>query len=256
MRYVLLLTVAAALLLAPVGAAGAVSPVSVQQTYSDWALPATDGGYWNIDTPVFPSNLPQRGPGQEGLSYFYAAQFGFSRGADPGYIGIQIDQSQRAIFSIWGATGASCSTVAGAICRPFTGEGDGWQTAVPYQWVAGHYYETRVWAVGSDADGDWWLGALLDRTPGAEAETIIGTLRVPHGRGWLSGNVSTWVEWYGPPARTCQALPISVVYFGPSRGNNGTAIAGAPSSHLGSGACPSSVSTYGEWARHRNGWGD
>src|SRR5947207_4890870 len=68
-------------------------------TYSDWSLPGS--GYYNIDTPIFPSNDPRPAPGQVSQAYFYSAQFGFVHGPG-GYIGIQTDgRGKRAIFSIW-----------------------------------------------------------------------------------------------------------------------------------------------------------
>ncbi len=230
--------------------------VSIQGTYSQWELPPSGAGYYNLDMPVFTSNDPQASPGQATPAYYYATQFWFANpGLNGGYIGLQSDgDGKRAIFSIWDASDAACGPVVGAICRPFSGEGEGYQTMIPYDWQAGHAYRTRVWAVGVDEGGAWWLGAILDDMTGAD--TIIGTIRVPHGRGWLGGTLLNFVEWYGPQPATCQDLPISVVFFGPPRGDNGAVVAGAPRYAYGTGACPSSITPYGEWARHRNGWGD
>ncbi len=228
------------------------SLVGPQGTYSDWSLPGS--GYYNIDSPIFPSNNPRPAAGQVSQSYFYASQFAFTDGT-VGYIGIQTDaRGKRAVFSIWDATGASCSAVAGAICQRFDGEGEGWQTMIPYNWVAGHSYRTRVWAVRTDASGEWWLGAIIDDTLGTEA--IIGSIHVPIGRGRLSGHITTWTEWYGPHVTACNQLPISVIFFGPPRANGGTVYAGSARNWYGRGLCPSSLSTYGEWTRQRNGWGD
>ncbi len=125
---------------------------------------------------------------------------------------------------------------------------------IPYKWVAGHSYRTRVWAVRTDASGEWWLGAIIDDTLGTEA--IIGSIRVPIGRGRLSGHITTWTEWYGAEVATCNQLPISVVFFGPPRANGGTVYAGSPRNWFGRGLGRSSLSTYEEWARQRNGWGN
>ncbi len=52
------------------------------------------------------------------------------------------------------------------------------------------------------------------------------------------------------------ALPIGVVFLSPPRATAGTATAGEPVNHYEAEVCTSSLSNYGEWARHRNGWGD
>lgn len=232
----------------------AVAGVVPQGTYSDWNLPNRPAeGFYNIDGTIYPSNDPVAGTGQSQPWLFYSSQFGIVNG-DGGYIGIQKDPNgKRAIFSIWGANGASCASVAGAICRPFTGEGDGYQTMIPYNWVAGHYYRTRVWAVSTDANGDWWVGAIIDDT--TATEQVIGYIRVPLSYQWLNGYTINWVEWYGPQSSTCAQLPSSTVYFAPPRANNGAVVASAPHNHLGGGACPSTIQMYGEWARHHNGSG-
>lgn len=231
----------------------AVAGVTIQGTYSDFNFPGQ--GYFNIDTPLFPSNDPTAGPGQVNPAYFYSSQFSFT-GGPGGYIGIQKDvNGKRAIFSIWGANAACCSTEPGAICRPFGGEGEGYQTMIPFNWVAGHSYRTRVWTVSKDNAGEWWLGALIDDT--ARFEKIIGTIRVPHGRGWLGSWMVTWTEFYGPQAASCKELPLSVVFFGRPSANAGAVRAGAPVLHLGAGACSSSVTNWDSyWVRHRNGWGN
>jgi hypothetical protein len=127
------------------GFTGTASAVGPQGTYTDWWLPNLPAeGFFNIDGYITPVNEPTVGPGQVQFAYFYSSQFGIVDG-DGGYIGIQTDgNGKRAIFSIWGANGAQCADVAGAICQPFTGEGDGYQTLVPYEWVPGHRYRTRV----------------------------------------------------------------------------------------------------------------
>ncbi len=199
----------AGVVLAAVPQARAVGP---QGTYSDWWLPDQPAeGFFNLDGYIQPLNEPTVGPGQVPFAYFYSSQFGIVTG-DGGYIGIQKDANgKRAIFSIWGASAANCADVPGAICRPFTGEGDGYQTMVPYAWVPGHRYRTRVWVQGSDADGDWWVGELGDVTAGT-AE-VVGYIRVPHAYQWLKSYVINWVEWYAPQAASCDQLPESTVLF-------------------------------------------
>lgn len=242
----------AGVVLAAVPHARAVGP---QGTYSDWWLPDQPAeGFFNLDGYIQPLNEPTVGPGQVPFAYFYSSQFGIVTG-DGGYIGIQKDANgKRAIFSIWGASAANCADVPGAICRPFTGEGDGYQTMVPYAWVPGHRYRTRVWVQGSDAAGDWWVGELGDVTTGTAQ--VVGYIRVPHAYQWLKSYVINWVEWYAPQAASCDQLPESTVLFGPPDGNGGGVHAGVPNNHYGTGACPSSIVMRNGWALHRNGGRD
>lgn len=83
---------------------------------------------------------------------------------------------KRAIFSIWNAYGAQCSSVPGAICQPFTGQGDGYQTLIPYNWVVSHHYYVYVYA-----DSPGWLGGwVYDQELGTW--TLIGAIQV--GTNW------------------------------------------------------------------------
>jgi len=226
--------------------------VGIQGTYSHWTLPnMPSGGFYNIDGYIFPSNDPLPSSGQVYPAYFFSNQFTFV-GGQGGYIGLQKDANgKRAIFSIWETNGVQCSGVAGAICRPFSGEGVGHQTMIPFNWQAGRSYRMRVWVAGTDAGGEWWVGAVQDTTTGVE--TQIGLIRVPFGRGWLGNWVSTWVEWYGAQVSDCGQLPGATTYFGAPWANAGTVVSPKPQNRLGSGACPSSVTMENGWARHRNG---
>lgn len=225
----------------------------IEGTYTDWIfanMPAE--GFFNIDGYITPKNDPTPDSGQVQPAYFYSMQFGIVTG-DGGYIGIQKDaDGKRAIFSIWGATAATCSTEPGALCRPFTGEGDGYQTIIPYQWVAGHTYRTRVWALSTDADGDWWIGEIMDQNTGVAS--VVGTIRVPLGYQWLSYYTINWVEWYAPRPPSCDSVPESVVFFGAPLANGGAQNAGPPSSHFGDPTdCPSTMQDMNGGVLHRNG---
>lgn len=235
------------------GFASAAFAVGPQGTYSDWWLPNPPSeGFFNLDGFITPANEPAVGPGQVQFAYFYSSQFGMVDG-DGGYIGLQSDANgKRAIFSIWGANAASCADVAGAICRPFTGEGDGFQTMVPYAWVPGHRYRTRVWVLDTDASGDWWVGEVADLTD--NTAQVVGYIRVPLVYQWLKSYVINWVEWYAPQAPTCAQLPQSAVYFGAPDANGGALHASAPNNHYGTGACPSSIGMVNGQALHRNGF--
>ncbi|AFE06217.1 hypothetical protein COCOR_05148 [Corallococcus coralloides DSM 2259] len=230
------------------------SLVKVNQTYSYWDVQNVPAqGLYNFDLTIFPSNDPAADATHVAPWYFYAAQFAFKTGGDAGYIGIQTDPNgKRAVFSIWGANGATCSNVSGAICQPFSHEGVGYQTMVPFNWVAGQYYRVRVWQNGADAEGEWWLGVIINDS--TQTETVVGRIRVPWGRNWLSGSIINWVEWYGPGTDNCTQLTSSTVYFAPPKGNAGTLTAPPPYNTTGQGPCASDVSVYGEWMRHYNGW--
>lgn len=225
-------------------------------TYSEWTVPNQPAdGFFNIDTTIFPSNEPAPGPGQVQPWLFYSSQFGIVGSGVGGYIGIQKDPNgKRAIFSIWNANGAQCAPLPGALCRPFTGEGDGYQTLVPYNWVAGRHYRTRVWVLSSDASGEWWIGEVKDETTGIAQ--VIGYIRVPSHWKWLDGYVVNWAEWYGPKPATCSQVPRWMVYFSPPRANGGALAAGPAYNHTRTDACPfSGITTYSLWAGHHSGTG-
>lgn len=236
----------------------AQAQIRPRQTYSDWLLPNPPSeGFSDANSRFHPSNNPIAGPGEVDPWYFYSWQFGFVNG-DGGYIGIQKDPglppaSKKAIFSIWGANAANCSPVEGAICQPFSGEGEGYQTLIPYNWVAGHRFRVRVREVRSDSGGHWWKGDITDLTTGVTK--MIGEIRVPLSYQRLRAWSVNWVEWYGPEADTCGQLPESTVYFAPPRANNGAVVAGPPANHLGEWGfdCPSTIKMYGDWVRHHNG---
>lgn len=233
----------------------AEAQASPRGTYSDWtqaASPAT--GFYNLDIKVYPGNEPTT------LSHgvYYAHQFGILKGSG-GYIGLQKDAGgKRAIFSIWNALeaqgpglGRPCGAFPPPCAGTFGGEGEGYQTMVPYAWQPGHYYRYRVWTTSSDARGTWWGGWIIDETAGTE--TLIGLIRVPPSWQWLDRVSYTWVEYYAANARTCSQLGYSVVHFDHPTGNAGTSVAGEPSNHLGPGTCPSQVTMFGNWAKHEMG---
>src|SRR5262249_9370340 len=124
-----------------------VSALSEQATYTWWQhLSPPASGFRMMRSWIFVEHEPASRPGQAPPAYLHSYQFHFNAaGSDGGYIGLQKDsQGMRAIFSVWGATGATCSPVPGAICRPFGGEGTGYQTMVPYTWHGGSFYIFQV----------------------------------------------------------------------------------------------------------------
>lgn len=230
--------------------------VGIQGTYSWWTFqnpPAA--GFITAESRISPSNVPAAGPGQVPPWLYYSWYFTLVDG-DGAYIGIQKDPqvppaNKKAIFSMWGATAAICSPVEGAICQPFTGEGEGYQTLIPYNWVAGHRYRVRVRQISTGSAGDWWAGQIKDETTGVT--TLIGKIRVPP----VYRRINSWsvhfVEWYGPRPDTCGELPESTVYVFRPRAGNGTYATG-PDNTFGTGECPSTIKNYrGNWARHHNG---
>jgi hypothetical protein len=233
-----------------------------QGTYTDFTYWANypSSGYFNFDKLMYVANDPKPRIGQVTQAYFYSHQFG-SVGGDGGYIGIQTDgNGKRAIFSWWAAIGASCSPQPGAICRPFSGEGTGYQTMIPYSWQVGHYYRTRVWIVSQNNTAETWVGAVQDRGTNntAGTEVVIGYITVPRSFGYLSYVSVNWVEWYAPRAANCDQLPYSSVTFYPTQANAGAVTANFPGiNHLGGGNCPSTITNVatpaGPAVRHENG---
>jgi hypothetical protein len=245
----------AALLTGALGLCSAASAqVGPQGTYSDWQQASSpSNGFFNLDITVFPGNEPD--VSHHGI--FYAHQFGIRAGAG-GYVGLQKDgNGKRAIFSIWDALAAGgpgegqpCGENAPPCAGPFGGEGEGYQTMVPFEWEAGHYYTYRVWVLGSDTSGTWWGGWIIDEEG---AETFIGEIKVPASWQWLDGYSITWVEYYANSAASCSELGYSVVYFDHPTGDADGSSAGAPSNHYGSGVCSSLITDYGNWAQHESG---
>lgn len=227
-------------------AAGNSIHAGIQGTYTDWLQPSWPvEGFSTIEGTILPLNDPVPAVGQVDSSYFYAMQFHFFDGLGA-YIGIQIrpgaEWGRLAIFSVWQATAATCADVPGAICQPFEGEGEGYQTLIPYNWIAGHTYRTRVRSVGTDESGDWWAGEIIDLN--TQTTQLIGRIRVPLSYRRLTYYQINWVEWFGPDPGNCDAIPQSIVQFSPPIGSPGAVAAGAPDNHLGNPAyCPSSLST-------------
>jgi hypothetical protein len=228
---------------------------SPRGTYSDWTqAQSPTAGFYNLDISVYPGNEPD--VSHHGV--FYAHQFGILQGSG-GYIGLQKDRNgKRAIFSIWNAleaqgpgAGRSCRTYPPPCAGTFGGEGEGYQTMVPYTWQPGHYYRYRVWTLSSDARGTWWGGWIIDET--TRTETLIGTIRVPAAWQGLDRLSFTWVEYYGANAKTCGEFGYSLVYFDHPTANAGESVAGNPSNHLGPGTCPSQITMFGNWAKHEMG---
>lgn len=233
----------------------AEAQASPRGTYSDWTQPGSPAsGFYNLDIMVYPGNEPD--VSHHGV--FYAHQFALRQGSG-GYIGLQKDKrGKRAIFSIWNAleaqgpgAGRSCRTYPPPCAGTFDGEGEGYQTMIPYTWKPGHYYRYRVWTTSAGTRGTWWSGWIIDETEGTE--TMIGTIRVPAHWQWLDRVSYTWVEYFAANAKTCSELGYALVHFDRPSANAGESKAGDPTNHLGPGTCPSQISMFGTWAKHEMG---
>ena len=145
-----------------------------------------------------------------GHGYFWAHQFAFRRSGNPprgGYAGLQANgaypggPAKVAIFSIWDALDASGAGVA----RPFGGEGEGYQTLVPFEWVAGHTYRLRVEAVDASADdGSWWRANVGDVERDDRCE--IGRILVPRAWQRLDTWSVVWTEFFSPAITDCAQM--------------------------------------------------
>lgn len=226
-----------------------------QGTYSNWRAPAgaPAGGWEGIGEYVYPVNDPKPTAGQAPQAYFYSNQFGVS--TTGGYVGIQTDiNGKRAIFSLWGATSATCSPVPGAICQPFGGEGTGYQTLIPYAWQAGVRYFTYVSRDPNQCNK--WNGSISD----GSTTTAIGSIVVPGCGGITDGN-STWVEWYAANPADCSGYPSADVYFYPTRYDRAANVPGeyspgTDSDNVTDGTCSSAiVNDASPWKHHHRGFG-
>lgn len=227
--------------------------------YSQWTSNATLawGKFQWLSMQVEPTPTL----GQVNPAYFFSHQMTIDNG-EGGYIGLQKDSSgKRAIFSMWGATGAECSNVPGAVCQTFTNECGqppgvvcGYQTVVPYNWSAPNNYATYVVRL----EADRWGGYIYDQT--ANTWTLVGVVRVPshwNDFGWWS---TSWIEWYAPHPTQCSQYPDANVYWYPpysylqahySGDPNAWATASPFGDHTSAGDCPAAVlNDIPPWKHH------
>jgi hypothetical protein len=183
-------------------------PVALQNggfQYSNWVFPATTNGYNSIEINMTPSS--DGSPD----GYYFAHQFGFKNYSEGGYLGLQTQGSvptgKIAIISIWHATNATSPQYAGT----FGGEGEGWTARISYNWQVGKSYRLKV-AKTSGENGDWWGGWVRDNATGAE--TYIGKIQIPYGRGNLNEQTVHFHERYGGAINSCSDLKPSVITFG------------------------------------------
>jgi len=154
---------------------------------------------YNFDVDIQITDAPDNA-----IVLFWAHQFGFV-GGNGGYIGLQTVGSQKkAIFSIWDA-------IRGEPGNPFTGEGEGWQILIDYDWKLDNKYRLRIWELGVEENGDeWWQGAVYDYA--TSTETIVGKILVPASWEWLSSWSVTWIEYAG--YQSCDVPYTRAVFSG------------------------------------------
>ena len=189
-------------------------------TTTQWAVSTDwDGEYDSIEQTVIPQQDAPVDAFYMSMTVYYWGSFinPQPEGYGPmAYMGLQTSpQGKQAIFSLWDATTGWSIGIA----RKFSGEGTGWQTIIPYAWVAGHTYRFRI-SRTSEHDpehGTTWSGYVLDVTTGEERE--IGIIRAPHSYGRLKNQIVDFTEYYGAVQRCSRFLnmrPITVAFGRPT----------------------------------------
>lgn len=209
--------------------AAAVAEAIPDGPSSQWNFPASPGGYYNLDQRLTILNHTAS------ANIYWAHQFGFV-GGDGGYLGLQVgsypNDTKIALFSIWGANGAS-----GANCGTFVEGAPGYTCRLdPFNWVQGRTYRLRIWVTGEDSLGDWWGAWVQDTTTGTD--TQIGRIRVPKAWGWLKPVSMSWTEQFGVKGTICDENPWGYAHFAWPTANNGSVSIATHSHHMNPGDCP------------------
>lgn len=152
--------------------------------------------------------------------YFWSQQFFYAGSNEGGYVGIQTGGLQKGrrigkklIFAVWNVTQAEPGK--GAVCEPFTGEGDGMTCSIAYDWKAGDEYIARVKITGKKL-----MGTITESKTGKVF--TIGRMPLAKTYHSLSHGSLIWIEYFGDSA-SCQATPLQRATFTPdlSDGLNG-----------------------------------
>jgi len=220
---------AAVLALVLSGSGTAYAAVQINGTYSYWYWPSSSTGYYNFDQQV------QIIDHTAGTHYFWAHSFAFI-GGDQGYLGLQVgshpNNSKIALFSIWGANGAS-----GPRCGTFVEGTPGYTCRLdPYNWVTGRTYRLRIWVLSTEAAGEWWGAWVQDTVTGVDS--YVGKLRVPAPWGRLDTWTVSFTEYFGPQVNTCAQIPWAYAGFAVPTANNGTVRITTHQHVIGPGSCP------------------
>lgn len=148
--------------------------------------------------------------------YFWSQQFFYSGSNEGGYVGIQTGGLQKGrrigkklIFAVWNVTRAEPGM--GAVCEPFTGEGDGMTCSIAYDWTPGEEYVASVKVAGKKL-----VGTITESKTGKVF--TIGTMPFAKGHKSLSHGSLIWVEYFGDAAG-CAATPLQRSTFTPEVSN-------------------------------------
>jgi hypothetical protein len=187
-------------------------------TYTEWNWPDPEG-YADFEHGLTIEREPP-----DGVGFFWSHQVELRNG-ETAYFGLQTlgerpdgTHGKVAIFSIWNALGARGPGLA----QPFSGEGEGYQTLIPYEWKPGRTYRLRMFRSGETRRGTEWSATVRDEATGEVSP--IGTITVPKKWGGLGNWSVMWSERYtGPEVRTCDDVGYSRVLFTPPTANHGTA---------------------------------
>ena len=158
-------------------------------------------GYYNFDLDLTIEEEPK-----EKSYYFWAHYFKFVNNTNGGYLGLQtIGDKKIAIFSIWGAKGATAGP--GGSASTFSGEGEGWHCLLPFNWKEGKTYTLRVWELccaDKEKEDESWVGIVIDKE--TKQEYTIGTIIVPGSYEWLDSWTSAFVEYF-TEVDDCNSMP-------------------------------------------------
>ncbi len=133
-----------------------------------------------------------------------------------GYVGIQTGGLQKGrrigkklIFAVWNVTDAQPGK--GAVCEPFTGEGDGMTCSIAYNWKEGEEYIAAV-----RVDDKRLVGTITESKTGK----VFTVGKMPFAKGYknLSHGSLVWVEYFGDAA-SCAATPLQRATFTPAVSN-------------------------------------
>jgi hypothetical protein len=213
----------AVLLGAAAPAPAADHPHGPTGAYTEWNWPES-GGYSDFEHGLVIEREPPAGVG-----YFWSHQVELRNG-ETAYFGLQTlgrrpdgSEGKVAIFSIWKALAARGPGLA----QPFTNEGEGYQTVIPYEWRTDRQYRLRMFRSGESRRGTEWTATVRDQSTG-EVSTI-GTITVPKKWGDLGNWSVMWSERYtGPEVRTCDDVGYSRVLFTAPTADGGSV---KPASH-------------------------
>lgn len=182
-----------------------VIPGGIAYVYYYWPIvPQSENqtGYYNFDIDITIEIEPKK------VAYYYwAHQFKFVDSNEGGYLGLQKigNEKKLAIFSIWGAKGGRAGE--GGKAQPFTGEGDGWQCLLPFEWKENTTYTLRVLELccaDNENEDETWAAWVIDQK--SKQEFLIGEIIVPASYMWLDSWSTSWVEYFAE-VDDCESLP-------------------------------------------------